>query len=97
MEAKLSYPEQKIDEEKLFTNTISKHFSILRDPRVKDNQKYPFRHLVIAIVCALICEANDIEAIVNYIDSKKEWFQEKLGMVSSPFTHLVELFSIEGQ
>jgi predicted transposase YbfD/YdcC len=80
----MNYPEQKIDEEKLFTTTIWKHFSILRDPRVKDNQKYPFKHLVIAIVCALICGANDIEAIVNYIDSKMEWFREKLGMVSSP-------------
>lgn len=80
----MSHPGQKIDEEKLFTNTIWKHFSILKDPRVKDNQKYPFRHLIIAIVCSLICGANDIEAIVNYIDSKMEWLRERLGMESSP-------------
>ncbi len=80
----MSHLAQRIDEEKLFTGTIWKHFSILRDPRVKDNQKYPFRHLIIAIVCSIICGANDVEAIVNYIDSKMEWLRERLGMTSSP-------------
>jgi len=80
----MKHLEQKIDEEKLFTSTMWRHFSVLRDPRVKDNQKYPFKHLIIAIVCSMICGANDIEAIVNYIDSKMEWLRENLGMVSSP-------------
>lgn len=80
----MSHPAQNIDEEKLFTATIWRHFSVLRDPRVKDNQKYKFRHLIIAIVCSMICGANDIDAIVNYIESKIEWFQEKLGMPSTP-------------
>lgn len=80
----MSHLVQRIDEEKLFTSTIWKHFSSVRDPRVKDNQKYPFRHLIIAIVCSIICGANDVEAIVNYIDSKMEWLRERLGMVSSP-------------
>jgi len=80
----MKHLEQKIDEEKLFTSTMWRHFSVLRDPRVKDNQKYPFKHLIIAIVCSMICGANDIEAIVNYIDSKMEWLRGKLGMVSSP-------------
>jgi predicted transposase YbfD/YdcC len=79
----MSHLEQRIDEEKLFSSTIWKHFSILRDPRVQDNQKYPFRHLIIAIVCSMICGANDVEAIVNYIDSKMEWLRERLGMISS--------------
>ena len=80
----MSDPAQRIDEEKLFTGTIGKHFSILRDPRVKDNQKYSFKQLIVSIVCSIICGANDVEAIVNYIDSKKEWFQEKLGIASTP-------------
>jgi hypothetical protein len=80
----MKHSAQRINEEKLFTSTIWKHFSILRDPRVKDNQKYSFRHLIIAIVCALICGANDVEAIVNYIDSKGEWLRDRLGMASSP-------------
>lgn len=32
----------KIDTESLFQNTIWRHFSILKDPRVKDNQKFQF-------------------------------------------------------
>ena len=84
LEAKMNHLTQKIDEEKLFTGTIWKHFSILRDPRVKDNQKYPFRHLIIAIVCSMICGANDVEAIVNYIESKMQWLRERLGMTSPP-------------
>jgi len=84
LEAKVSHPTQRIDEGKLFTSTIWKHFSILRDPRVQDNQKYKFHHLIIAIVCSMICGANDVEAIVNFIESKIEWFQKKLGMESPP-------------
>jgi predicted transposase YbfD/YdcC len=84
LEAKMNSPTQRIDEEKLFTSTIWRHFSVLQDPRVQDNQKYSFRHLIIAIVCSMICGASDIEAIVNYIDSKMEWLREALGMTSLP-------------
>ena len=80
----MSRSARRIDEEKLFTSTIWRHFSVLRDPRVQDNQKYKFKHLIIAIVCSMICGANDVEAIVNYIESKMEWLRERLGMESAP-------------
>jgi predicted transposase YbfD/YdcC len=75
---------QKIDEEKLFSNSIWKHFSNVQDPRVQDNQKYRFEHLIILIVCAMICGANNVEAIVNYIEAKIEWFQKRLGIEETP-------------
>ena len=75
---------QKIDEEKLFSSSIWKHFSKIQDPRVQDNQKYQFEHLIILIVCAMISGANNIEAIVNYIEAKIEWFRERLGIKQSP-------------
>jgi len=84
LEAEMSRSARRIDEEKLFTSTIWRHFSVLRDPRVQDNQKYKFKHLIIAIVCSMICGANDVEAIVNYIESKMEWLRERLGMESAP-------------
>lgn len=70
--------------ENLFTNTIWRHFSHVKDPIVQDNQKYPFSHLIITIVCAMICGANHVEAIVDYIDSKIDLFREKLGIKSAP-------------
>ena len=51
---------------------------------MQDNQKHPFSHLIITIVCVTICGANYIEAIVDYIDSKIDLFKEKLGMKSAP-------------
>ena len=81
---KMSQKIQKLVEEKLFTHKIWEHFFKLQDPRVKDNQKYKFNDLIISIVCAMICGANDVEAIVNYIESKIDWFREKLGMEQAP-------------
>jgi predicted transposase YbfD/YdcC len=73
-----------IDEEKLLTATIWSYFSKVQDPRVQDNQKYKFRDLIVAIVCGMICGANNVESIVNYIESKIEWFRDKLGLQQAP-------------
>lgn len=72
------------DEEKLLTATIWSYFSEVQDPRVEDNQKYKFRDLIVAIVCGMICGANNVESIVNYIESKIDWFRDKLGLQKSP-------------
>ena len=69
----------KINETELFENTVWKHFKDVEDPRASDNQKYSLQHLIIMIVCAIICGSNDIESILNYIESKIDWFKEKLG------------------
>lgn len=81
---KMSQHQQNIDEKNLLTCNLWKHFSNLQDPRVKDNQKYAFQQLITAIVCAVICGSNDVESITNYIESKIDWFRERLGMEVSP-------------
>lgn len=75
---------RKADEESLFTNSLWQHFANVTDPRASDNQKYKFKHLLIMIVCAILCGADDIESIVNYIEAKIEWFQERLGILEAP-------------
>lgn len=49
-----------------------------------DNQKYQFQHLMFFIVCAIICGANNVEDIVNYIDSKIEWLRKLFGIETAP-------------
>ena len=75
---------EKIDETELFETTVWKHFKDVEDPRAPDNQKYSLQHLIIMIVCAIICGSNDIESILNYIESKIGWFKEKLGVKRTP-------------
>ena len=70
--------------ETLFKGTVLRYFENVKDPRVPDNQKYPFSHLLFMIVCSIICGADDIEAIVNYIESKFDWFRANLGLVTPP-------------
>lgn len=70
--------------EALFKDTVLRYFENVKDPRVSDNQKYPFSHLLFMIVCSIICGADDVEAIVNYIESKFDWFRANLGLVAPP-------------
>jgi len=73
-----------IDQEKLFTATIWSYFSEVQDPRVDDNQKYKFRDLIVAIICGMICGANNVESIVNYVESEIDWFRTNLGLQQPP-------------
>jgi len=75
---------QKINTENLCRSRMWRHFTALKDPRVKDNQKYQFQHLMFFIVCAIICGANNVEDIVNYIDSKIEWLRKLFGIETAP-------------
>ena len=68
----------------VFTNTILRYFQNVKDPRVLDNQRYKFHDLLLIIICATICGANDIESIVNFVDSKIDWFKSKLGIEKAP-------------
>lgn len=71
-------------EEIVFGNTILSYFQNVKDPRAVDNQRYKFHHLLLMMICALICGANDIESIVNFIESKLDWFKSKLGVPKAP-------------
>ena len=56
---------------------------------MKDNQKYQFEHLIILIVCITVSGVNNIEAIINYIEAKIEWFLERLGIEKPPSYHTI--------
>ena len=76
--------EETLAKNELLNNTIWVHFSSLQDARVQDNQRYEFKHLIIAIICGMICGANNVDSIVNYIESKIDWFREILGLEKPP-------------
>ena len=79
----MNFPDT-ISNEALFKDTVLRYFENVKDPRVPDNQKYPFSHLLFMIVCSIICGADDVEAIVNYIESKFDGFRASLGLIAPP-------------
>ena len=76
--------QDRASDEALFKNTIWRYFENVKDPRSPDNQKYKFLHLLFMIICSVICGADDIDSILNYIESKIEWFKLKLGITKAP-------------
>lgn len=56
-----------------FRDNLEESLAGVEDPRVKDNQAYPFSSLMGIILCAVISGANSIAAIHDYAVSKKEW------------------------
>ena len=68
----------------IFGNTILGYFENVKDPRALDNQHYKFHHLLLMIICAIVCGANDIESIVHFVESKIDWFKSKLGVAKAP-------------
>lgn len=72
------------DPDDLFKHTVLRYFENVKDPRAIDNQKYSFSHLLFMIICSIISGADDVDAIVNYVESKFDWFKSKLGISTVP-------------
>lgn len=79
------YPEidQLIDQQE-FIESIQRDFGEIPDPRVLDNQSYPFICLLIMILAAILAGANTINQIQQYAALKIGIFRRLLGIEQPP-------------
>jgi predicted transposase YbfD/YdcC len=75
--------DQLIDRES-FVQSLEKGFEELEDPRVADNQSYPFIALLVIIICAVIAGANTISDIHIYSETKESLFRLLFGLEKAP-------------
>jgi len=61
------------------SQSISKHFSNLSDPR-RDNKRHNLIDIVTIAICAVICNADGFEHIAEFGLAKHEWFKEFLDL-----------------
>jgi hypothetical protein len=59
--------------------SIREHFTELTDPRRREPH-YPLMDMVIMVLSAVICGADDFVAIAEFVHTKKEWFGTFLDM-----------------
>lgn len=62
------------------TALIEKHFSSLRDPRAQHSIDHLLLDIIVIILCATICGANDWEAVAEYGRTKYEWLKTFLAL-----------------
>lgn len=55
-------------------------FSVLRDPRIPLKCEHNFLDIVLIVVCATICGADDFVSVEAYAKAKLSWFRERLGL-----------------
>jgi predicted transposase YbfD/YdcC len=59
---------------------ISHYFGELNDPRQAMNQAHMFMDILVISICAIICGADDWEAVADYGEAKAEWFATFLAL-----------------
>jgi hypothetical protein len=52
------------------------HFSELEDPRIARTRIHDLMHILVMSLCGVICGADGWEALAEFAESKKEWFEE---------------------
>ncbi len=55
--------------------SIEQHFGGLRDPRVERTKAHQLLDILVLAICAIICGADDWEAVAEYGRDNQEWFQ----------------------
>lgn len=73
-----------IFDKEAFLESIENGFREVTDPRVADNQSYPFITILVMIVCAILAGANTIIDIHSYSQVKIEMFKRLLGVKCAP-------------
>lgn len=66
--------------------SIREHFTELTDPRRREPH-YPLMDMVIMVLSAVICGADDFVAIAEFVQTKKEWFGTFLDMSKGVPSH----------
>lgn len=66
---------------------IEKHFSGLKDPRVERTKEHKLLDILVIAICAIICGANDWEAIAEYGRDNQAWFKSFLALPNGIASH----------
>ena len=66
--------------------SIREHFTELTDPRRRE-PNYPLMDMVIMVLSAVICGADDFVAIAEFVQTKKQWFGTFLDMSKGVPSH----------
>ena len=66
---------------------IADCFADLQDPRQPINQSHLFIDLLVISICAIVCGADDWEAVADYAAAKEEWLTTFLALPGGPPAH----------
>lgn len=68
------------------TPDIRTHFESLTDPRRRE-PTYPLENIVVMLLCAVICGADDFVAVARWANTKKDWLSKFLDMGAGVPSH----------
>ena len=60
--------------------SIAAHFAVLKDPRLDRTKVHALSNILVLATCAIICDANDWEAVAEFGRSKLAWFKTFLAL-----------------
>jgi predicted transposase YbfD/YdcC len=66
---------------------IARYFGDLQDPRIERSKEHQLLDILVIAICAVICGANDWEAVAEYGRSKEEWFKTFLALPNGIPSH----------
>lgn len=66
--------------EEQVVGSIAYHFGGLSDPRVDRTKEHQLLDILVIAICAIICGADDWEAVAEYGRDQEEWFTGMLGL-----------------
>jgi predicted transposase YbfD/YdcC len=66
---------------------IEKYFGGLTDPRVDRTKAHKLIDILVIAICAIICGANDWEAVAEYGQDNQEWFKSFLALPNGIPSH----------
>jgi predicted transposase YbfD/YdcC len=66
---------------------IANSFGELKDPRQAINQTHLFMDILVISICAIVCGADDWEAVADYGEAKEEWLSTFLALPGGPPAH----------
>ena len=64
--------------------TLDNHFSALRDPRQFGKIEHPLLNIIFITICAVLCGADDWEAVERFGHDQKEWLCQYLNLEKIP-------------
>lgn len=68
------------------TADMRTHFESLTDPRRRE-PTYPLENIVIMLLCAVVCGADDFVAVARWANTKKDWLAKFLDMSAGVPSH----------
>ncbi len=66
---------------------IGRYFSELKDPRVERTREHKLVDILVIAICAIICGANDWEAVAEFGRSREGWFRTFLELPNGIPSH----------